>query len=82
MKITQPVMIQNFGDEFEILEKKPRTPSEAGTVLEQCRDGAQVDKKRHLYYLKGVGKLLHLTRWLRPEVQNLVRELARHGSKS
>ena len=34
MKSTQLVMIQSFGNEFEILEKKPSTPAEAGTVLE------------------------------------------------
>ena len=81
MKITQPVMIQSFSDEFETSEKRPSTPAEAGTVLEPCSDGAKVDSKRHTYFRKGVGKLLHMTRWSRPEVQNSVRELARHGSK-
>ena len=34
MKFTQPVMLQSFGDEFEVSEKKPNTPAEAVTVLE------------------------------------------------
>ena len=39
-----------------------------------------VGKKEHTYYRSGVGKLLHMARWSRPEVQNAVRELARQGS--
>ena len=43
-------------------------------------EGSKVDSKKHTYYRKGVGKLLHMTSWSRPEVQNSVRELARQGS--
>ena len=79
-KFTQPVMLQSFDDEFETTDKKPNTPAEAGTVLVKCNDGATVGKQRHTYFQKGVGKLLHMTRWSRPEVQNAVRELSRFGS--
>ena len=34
----------------------------------------------HTYYRSGVGKLLHMARWSRPETQNSVRELTRQGS--
>ena len=80
IKFTQPVMLQSFDDEFETSGKRPSTPAEAGTVLSKCSEGAKVESTRHTYYRKGVGKLLHMTRWSRPEVQNAVRELARHGS--
>eukprot|EP00957_Ditylum_brightwellii_P115908 8840949-Ditylum_brightwellii.AAC.1 len=39
-----------------------------------------VGSKRHTYFRSGIGKLLHMTRWLCPEVQNSVKELARQGS--
>ena len=80
MKFTQPVMLQSFKDEFETGQRKPNTPAEAGTVLAKCSEGAKVGNKRHMYFRQGVGKLLHMTRWSRPEVQNSVRELARQGS--
>ena len=79
MKFTLPVMLQRFKDEFETSKKRPRTPAEAGTVLAKCSESAKVNRKRHTYFRQGVGKLLHMTRWSRPEVQNSVRELARHG---
>ena len=80
MKFTQPVMLQSFKDEFETSDRKPNTPAEAGTVLAKSSESAKVGSKRHTYFRKGVGKLLHMTRWSRPEVQNSVRELARQGS--
>ena len=41
---------------------------------------AKVGKQMHTYFRKGVGMILHMTRWSRPEIQNSVRELARFGS--
>ena len=79
-KFTQPVLLQSFEDEFDTTEKKPKTPAEAGTVLHSGSDTNKVGSKRHTYFRKGVGKLLHLTRWSRPEIQNAVRELSRQGS--
>ena len=73
-------MLQSFDDEFETSGKRPSTPAEAGTVLSKCSKGAKVEITRHSYYCKGVGKLLHMTRWSRPKTQNAVQELARHGS--
>ena len=56
------------------------TPAEAGTTLVHGMEGSKVGGKRHTYYQSRVGKLLHMSRWSRPEVQNAVRELSRHGS--
>ena len=73
MKFVQPVMLQSFADEFVTsISRNPRTPAEAGTVLMPGNDGSKVDKTRHTYFRKGLGKLLHITRWSRPEVHNSV----------
>ena len=78
IKITQPVMLQSFEDEFEINKNKKRiTPAEPGSVLAPAEERNFVNPKRQKYYRSGVGKLLHGTRWSRPEIQNAVRELFR-----
>ena len=41
---------------------------------------SKVGKAQHTYFWKGTGKLLHMTRWSRPEVQNAVGELAQQGA--
>ena len=80
IKITQPVLLQSYEDEYAIEHKKPSTPAEAGTVLVKGEEGNKVDGKEHTYYRSGVGKLLHMARWSRPDIQNSVRELTRQGS--
>ena len=47
-KITQPVMIQSFGDEFKIKEsRKPKTPAEAGTMLTAASGDTNVKSAEH-----------------------------------
>ena len=72
IKFTQPVMIQSFDDKFKTTKKKLSTPAQAGTVLIKCSKGHRVGKNRHIYFRRGVGKLLHMCRWSRLEIQNLV----------
>ena len=82
-KFTQPVMIQSFRDEFELgkeCAKTPVTPADPGTVLVKAEDKDKVGQIRQTYYRSGVGKLLHMARWSRPDVQNTVRDVSRHGS--
>ena len=79
-KFTQPVLLQSYKDEYELSGKRPATPAEAGTLLVKADAKDKVGAKRHTYFCSGVGKLLHMTRWSRPEIQNAVRELARQGS--
>ena len=80
IKFTQPVMIQSFKDEFKTGDRKPTTPAEGGSVLMKGDENTVVGSSDHTYFRSGLGKLLHMTRWSRPEVQNSVRELARQGS--
>ena len=78
MKFIQPVMLQSFSIEFATsINCKPITPAQAGTTLVPGTDSNKVEKERHLYFRKGLGKLWHMTWRLRQKVQNLVHEFLR-----
>jgi len=80
LKFTQPVLLQSFKNEFETAgSEMPNTP---GTPLKALQLGDQppVEGKRRTYYRSGVGKLMHLKRWSRPEMNNAVRDLSRYNS--
>ena len=77
MKITQPVMIQGFEDEFKLEDRKRITPTEPGSVLPPAEERNFVGPKDQKYYRNGVGKLLHIARKSKPEIQNATRELSR-----
>jgi hypothetical protein len=79
-KITQPVLIQSLSDEFELdLSKKHRTPAVPNLTLQKTEDGPKLDEKDQSLYRKGVGKLIHMMRWSRPDVLNATREVSRFG---
>ena len=89
IRLTQPVKVQRFQDEFGCKgdngpsHRAPTTPAEPGSVLEYDKDK---DKEQALsppeqsQYRSGVGILLHMMRWSRPDVLNRVRELSRYMS--
>ena len=79
-RFSQPVMIQSFKDEFDFSkEKSSVTPGEPGKVLvKNEQEEATVGKEGHSYFRKAIGKLLHMMRWSRPEIQNAVRDCSRH----
>jgi len=76
LKLTQPVLLQSFIDEFDLPNDKsyPSTPAEQGSVLMK---GDKLSMSEQRKYRSGVGKLLYLMRWSRPEIMNSVRELSR-----
>jgi len=79
MKITQPVLLQSFKDEFETEGSEyPNTP---GIPLKPLQLGAEpaVDGEHRTYYRSGVGKLMYFKRWSRPEMSNAVRDLSRYN---
>ena len=81
LKFTQLVLLQSFDDEFDLPKRKFNTPAVAGTVLipgnaEEVLTGAEATK-----YRSGVGKLMHMMQYSRPEIYNAVRDLARHMTK-
>ena len=77
MKLTQPVLLQSFEDEFEIPEgKPPNTPAIPGEVLRSRTKTSLMSGEMQTKYRSGTGKLLHLMKWSRPDVLNSVRELS------
>ena len=85
VKLTQPVMIQSFRDEYDLPDDgpEPKIPAEAGTVLtggEKPEERNLLPKQKQTFFRSGIGKLLHMMRWSRPEVMNRVRECSRYMS--
>ena len=81
MKLTQPVLLQSFDDEFNLdgVVGECATPASPNTMLV---DGdPKLEEDEHSNYRKGVGKLIHLSKYSRPGILNSVRELSRFCSK-
>jgi len=78
LKFTQPVILQSFIDEFGIGKDKPVTPMIPGTVLTKCNPENALSPSRQTKYRSGVGKLLYMAGWSRPDIQYAVRELSKH----
>ena len=78
LRMTQPVLIQSFKDEFNIEDKNtPRTPAPEGQVLRRAEEKDSLKGLEATKYRSGVGKLIHLMKWSRPEIMNSVRDLSR-----
>jgi len=81
IKVTQPVLLQSFVDEFDLPKgDTPVTPAVPGDVLRRGEPKDYVPGQVVRKYRCGTGKLMHLTKWSRPEVMNAVRELSRYMS--
>jgi len=82
IKMTQPVLLQSFKEEFgaTVGDGVPRTPATPGDVLRQGEPEHQLKDDDQRIYRSGVGKLLHLMKWTRPDILNAVRELSRFMS--
>ena len=79
-KFTQPVLLQSFSDEFAIAgSEMPNTP---GVPLKALQLGTEppIEGTRRTYYRSGVGKLMYLKRWSRPEMSNAIRDLSRYNT--
>jgi hypothetical protein len=75
-KFTQPVLLQSLKDEFVLKKGKVKLPATAGSILSYKGEGVQylTPDKQH-DFRSGVGKLLHLSKWSRPDIKNSVQEL-------
>ena len=84
LKLTQLVLLQSYHDEFDLLNDgpDPRTPAEPGMVLMPCDEKDVLSWTQKTEYQSGVGKLLHMMRWSRPDILNATRELSRHMKKA
>jgi hypothetical protein len=80
IKFTQPVQLQSFVDESDLPDErdKPFIPAEAGQVMKRASENEGVGLDGQGAFRKGVGKLLHMMRWSRPDTLNAVRELSRN----
>ena len=73
-KLTQPVLLQSLQDEFVLPEgEAPATPAVPGNVFEPIK-GKPLQSRLQKINRKGIGKLLHLMKWSRPESMNAVCE--------
>ena len=77
MKITQPVLLQSYNDEFKLPTIKPKTLLPAGCIMSRGKSNELISASMQKRYQSGTGKILHMSRWSRPESLNLVRETCR-----
>ncbi len=78
LKLTQPVLLQNFTDEFKLPGGDfPITPAVPGDVLRHGDPESAVDMNEQRIYRSGTGKLLHMMKWSQPDILNPVRDLSR-----
>ena len=80
LKMTQPVLVQSLSDEFEDIPqgKAPLVPAKPGDIL-TAGDVETLSAEMHTRYRMGVGKLMYLAKHSRPDINNAVRDLARHS---
>ena len=71
-------MIQSFLDEFSAGKKKQVTPAGLNTVLKRPEPGEILVNKDQSKHETGMGKLMHMMRWLRPNIYNVTHNYARH----
>jgi hypothetical protein len=77
LKITQPVLLQSFEDEFNVASghEVPKTP---GIPYKALQLGAEpiLEGEWNTYFRSGIGKLMHMRRWSRSELANALRDLS------
>jgi hypothetical protein len=84
MRLTKPVKIQKFVDEYGIdivSNRIPSTPAEPGSVLKKDgnnEDDLPLPPEEHFRYRSATAVLLHAMRWSRPEVMKAVRDCSRY----
>ena len=78
MRLTQPVLLQSFKDEFDLPIQEYSTLAPGGQVLKTVvKEEDQNSEEEHARYQSGVGKMMHMMRRSRPEISNAVRDLSR-----
>jgi hypothetical protein len=77
MKLTQPVLLQSFTDEFGVKGSGEQLPAKPGQVLSKGEEKDVLSESMQKKYWSGVGKLRYLTTWSRPDILNAVREVSR-----
>ena len=71
---------REFGEELKEI-KEVKTPAIAGEGIIMTKDKETIeDKAKHTRYRSGVGMLLFLVKYSRPDISNAVRELSKAKS--
>ena len=60
VKITQPVLLRSFGDEFGVGEGTSKTPAVPHSTLQPGDESSRLDAKGTFRVRSGIGKLLYL----------------------
>ena len=78
--MTQPVLVQKLKDEYDTNPggKKWNSPAEAGSILFKTDQDPQLSAADQTYVRSGIGTLMHIQGWSRPEASHRTRELAKH----
>ena len=76
LKLTKPAMVKSFQDELKLYThgKVPMTQAETRKVLSKGDNKVSLSKEDQNTYILGVGKMLHMMRWSRPDILNTVCE--------
>jgi hypothetical protein len=79
--MTQPVLLQSFQDEFDIHagNEQPKTPGIPGKRYNSETKPPQ-GGERNTCLRSGLGKLMHLGQWSRPELSNVMHDLSRYNT--
>ena len=82
VRLMQPVLLRSFKDESTFSEPNrcPKTPAIPGSVLRVDTTKEGISAKDQKTYCSGVGKLLFLMKWSRPDALNSIRDLCRFMS--
>ena len=69
-------MVQILQGKFELYahRKYPMTPVKPGKLIIKVENKVTVSNEEQNTYRSGVGKMLHMMRWLRPDIINVVNE--------
>ena len=78
IKFTQNVIIQSFCNEFKLPDGNANTPAVPGDILTSAPESPSLEKEQKTYFRSGIGKLIHIKQWSRPEISNATRDAARH----
>jgi hypothetical protein len=78
MKLTQPVLLQSFTDEFGVKMSGVNLPAKPRQILSKGDEKDVLGVSAQTKYRSGVGKLCYTATWSRPDILNAVREVPRY----
>ena len=79
LKFLQKVLVKKLEDEFDIKStKKVKIPAKQGTLCTKFEDDVKLSPPKQTTSRSGVGILLHMMQWSRPEICHAVRDEAQH----